>query len=153
MQLSCLFANFIIPLLEGVEIEIDLVWLPWRSSLLAFFKIGSNILRSGCNKNNNINRPGMKTSIINREASTKHKAQYKTNLANLIFEIVMRVYWYVILKDIDGILWLLISLMVIYWLILITITITIPLPPPPKNRKDKKRKEKHQEIPWHLLQL
>jgi hypothetical protein len=49
MQLSCFFANFIMPLFEGVEIEIDLVWLPWSSSLLAFFKMGSKILRSGCN--------------------------------------------------------------------------------------------------------
>lgn len=52
MQVSCFFANFIMPLFDGVEIEIDLVWLPWRSSLLAFFKIGSKILKIGCNTNN-----------------------------------------------------------------------------------------------------
>lgn len=27
-QLNCFFANFIMPLFDGVEIEIDLVWLP-----------------------------------------------------------------------------------------------------------------------------
>jgi hypothetical protein len=51
MQVYCFLANFIIPLFDGVEIEIDLVWLPWRSSLLAFFRIGSKILRIGCNMN------------------------------------------------------------------------------------------------------
>lgn len=47
-QLSCLWTYFIKPLFEGVEIDTALVWLPWRSSLLAFFRIGSNIRRSGC---------------------------------------------------------------------------------------------------------
>ena len=28
IQLSCFFANFIMPLFDGVEIETDRVWLP-----------------------------------------------------------------------------------------------------------------------------
>jgi len=56
MQVYCFLANFIIPLFDGVEIEIDLVWLPWRSSLLAFFRIGSKILRIGCNMNEPIKK-------------------------------------------------------------------------------------------------
>lgn len=51
MQVNCFLANFIIPLFDGVDLKIDLVWLPWRSSLLAFFRIGSKILRIGCNMN------------------------------------------------------------------------------------------------------
>lgn len=46
-QLSCFFANFMIPPVVGVEIDTALVWFPWRSSLLAFFRIGSNILSNG----------------------------------------------------------------------------------------------------------
>lgn len=134
MQLSCFFANLIIPPLEGVEIEIDLVWLPWRSSLLAFFKMGSNILKSGCNMSNAFSRYiNQHHSILNRIC----KKQHKTNLANLIFKIVLRVYWYVVLKDVDGILWLLISLMIIYRLILVNHHKAIPLPPYPSKEKKK----------------
>lgn len=47
MQLSRFLANFIMPLFDGVDIEMDLVWLPQSSSLLAFLRIGSNILNNG----------------------------------------------------------------------------------------------------------
>ena len=62
------------PLFEGVEIDIDLVWLPWRSSLLAFFKMGSKILRSGCNMNLSFIRY-VNQSIINCKLHAKYNKE------------------------------------------------------------------------------
>lgn len=108
-QLSCFLANFIIPLFEGVDMDTDLVWLPWRSSLLAFFRIGSKILRSGCNVNiPNCQCPGWE-DIYHRYLSRQQRI-YLANLAHLIFKVILWIYWNIVLKHIYWILRLLISL-------------------------------------------
>jgi hypothetical protein len=103
-QVNCFFANFIIPLFEGVEIETALVWLPWSSSLLAFFKIGSNILNSGwqqtfCN-----------SLDVGKEKLWISRKVFWTNFANLILKVVLGIYWYVIVQNIYWVFWLLICL-------------------------------------------
>lgn len=108
-QVSCFFANFIIPPVDGVDMEIALVWLPCRSSLLAFFKMGSNILNSGCN------------IIFLATSTTKFKYRYEnviwTNLAYLIFKVVLRIYGYIIFQHIYRVLRLLIGLILINLLV------------------------------------
>ena len=106
-QVNCFFANFIIPLFEGVEIETDLVWLPWSNSLLAFFRIGSKILKSGCRLTSGqlhifLESRGKKLWIPG-EASD-------TNLADLVLKVVLRINGYIIVQNINWIFWFLICL-------------------------------------------